>query len=136
MSLNISAVNYNYTFFSVTFQYFSHLHTFLYSMSLIFHNKSRHYTEDVCRLEVMQHVHYVTGEHVTPPATYKYLQSVRCAQNHRTPNMTYTPLLFLYLAFVAATGFSLQDSQSCKYLFYHCLSSVCVYCSVLFVYIW
>jgi hypothetical protein len=30
------------------------------------------------QLEVMQHAHYVTGGHVTPPETYKYLQSVRC----------------------------------------------------------
>jgi len=137
MSLNISAVNDIYTFFSITFQYFSHLHKFLYSMSSIFPRKWRHYTEDMNRLEVMHHSLYVTGEHVTPPATYKYLQSVRCAQNHRPPNMTYTPLLFLSLAFVAATGFTLQDSQSCKYLFYHYISSVYVYCYCdQFIHIW
>jgi hypothetical protein len=98
-------------------------------MPLTVHNKSADFEEDVNRLEVMKHAHYTTGEHVTISATYKYLQSVRCStdtQIHRTPNMSYAPLLFVTLAFVAATGFSLQDSQSCKYLFYHHISSVCV----------
>ena len=47
-------------------------------MSLTFHNKRRDNEEDVSCLEVMQYAHYITGEHVTPPVTYKYLQSVRC----------------------------------------------------------
>jgi hypothetical protein len=79
ISLNISAVNYIYTFFqSVTYHYVLHLQKFLYSMSITVHNKWRDYTEDVNRLDVISHAHYVTGEHVTQPATYKYPQSVHC----------------------------------------------------------
>jgi hypothetical protein len=79
--------------------------------------KSAESDEDVNRLQVMQHAHYPIGEHVTTPVTYKYPQSVRCStdtQTHRTPNMSYTALLFLTLVFVAAKGLFLQNSQSCK----------------------
>jgi len=50
---------------------------------------------DVSRLEVMQHAHYVTGEHVTPPATYKYLQSVRCStESQNTKHDLHTATVF------------------------------------------
>ena len=66
-------------FSSITFQFFSHLQKFLYSMALTVHNKWRDDAGDVRRLDVMHPAHYVTCEHVTTPATYKYLQSVRCS---------------------------------------------------------
>jgi hypothetical protein len=47
-------------------------------MSLTVHNKPADFEEDVNNLDVMQHAHYPTGEHVTTPVTYKYPQSVRC----------------------------------------------------------
>jgi hypothetical protein len=97
ISLNISAVIYIYTFFqSITFQYFSHLRKFLYPMSLTVHNKWRHYTEDVNRLEVIPHAHYVTGENVTPHTTYKYLQSVRCGtESQNTKHDLHTATVFV-----------------------------------------
>jgi len=47
-------------------------------------------------LDVMNHVHYVTGEHVTPPATYKYLQSVRCStESQKTKHDLHTATDFV-----------------------------------------
>jgi len=66
-------------FYSITIQYISHLQKCPYSMPLTFHKKWRECIEDVRRLEVTHPAHYVTCEHVTPPATYKYLQSVHCS---------------------------------------------------------
>jgi len=44
----------------------------------------------------MQHAHYVTGEHVTAPATYKYLQSVRCCtESHNTKHDLHTATDFV-----------------------------------------
>jgi len=65
-------------------------------MSLTVHNKWRDDAEDVSCLEVMQHAHYITGEHVTPPATYKYLQSVRCGtESHNTKHDLHTATDFV-----------------------------------------
>jgi len=47
-------------------------------------------------LQVINHAHYVTCEHVTPPATYKYLQSVRCdTESHNTKHDLHTSTDFV-----------------------------------------
>ena len=62
-------------------------------MLLTVHKKWRDDAEDVSCLEVMQHAHYITGEHVTPPATHK---SVRCGtESHNTKHDIHTATDFV-----------------------------------------
>ena len=82
--------------FSIQFQYFSHRHKFLYSISLTFRNKWRDAAEDVSRLEVTQHALYVTGDHVAAHATYKHLQSVHCdTESQTTKHDLHTAIAFV-----------------------------------------
>jgi hypothetical protein len=117
--------------------HFSNFHFskyFLNSLSLTVYNKSADFEEDVNHLEVMQHAHYPTGDHVTTPASCNYPQPVHSStdtETHRTPNMNYTPLLVLTLALVAATGLSLQDYQHCEYSFI-IIYLVCAFSVVVF----
>ena len=80
ISLNISAVNH-----TCTFIFLFHISVFFTSIKISLFKvitrsqKTTWWRKDVSHLEVVHNAHYVTGEHVTPPATYKYLQSVRCS---------------------------------------------------------